>query len=219
MYSRDRELSLSNNPRIELMLDMINGLGLHNKNIIDIGCHDGTLLSLIKNKDNNLYGIEANDYGVREAMKKGIKVKNFFFDDKTRIPFKNDFFDIVIAGEIIEHIYDTDFFLDEIYRLLKKRGWLILSTPNLASLGRRLMLLMGKNPLIELSPNESTSAGHIRYFVKKTLFDLLNKHNFKVAEAKYDLINFDIQGSFKTEFLAKFFPTLCRTLIVKCQKL
>ena len=40
--------------------------------------------------------------------------------------------DLVIALEIIEHLFDTDFFLNEIHRILKPEGLLILSTPNLA---------------------------------------------------------------------------------------
>ena len=135
--------NLADSLRIKRMTGIINQLNPKESNILDIGCHDGTFLSLVKNRDNNFYGLDANDWAVSESKKKGFDIQQFFFDDKTKLPFENEFFDVVIAGEIIEHIYDTDFFLAEIRRLLKPGGKLLISTPNIASLGRRFFLLLG----------------------------------------------------------------------------
>jgi len=200
------------------MIDIVDDLNFKEKNILDIGCYDGTFLFLVKNKKNKFYGIETSDYGVRESRKKGIAVERFFIDDKTKLPFKNDFFDLVIAGEIIEHIYDTDFFLREIYRLLKKDGFLLISTPNIASFGRRLMLFFGLNPIIEISPNEQNSSGHIRYFTFRTLKKLLKKHGFKIIIRRPDIINFSSNGRFKLAFLARIFPNFSQSLIFLVSK-
>ena len=109
--------SEANNPgnigeslRIKKMLKMIDRLDLENANILDVGCYDGTFLSLIKKRKNNFYGIEANEWGSGEAQGKGIEVNKFFFNDEDPLPYADGFFDVVVAGEIIEHIYDTDFF-------------------------------------------------------------------------------------------------------------
>ena len=102
--------------------------------------------------------------------------------------------------------------------LLKPQGFFVLNTPNLASLGRRLSLLFGLNPIIELSLNEKLSSGHIRYFIKKTLFDLLNKHKFEIIDFKADVVNFSLSGRWHSSLLAKLISTLGRSLIVKCQK-
>lgn len=217
MYG-DKELNLKGNPRIDCMVNIINSLDLVDKNILDIGCYNGTFLSLIKNKNNNFYGIEASDYGVEECKKKNIQVKQFFFDDKSTIPFENNFFDIIIAGEIIEHIYDTDFFLEEIYRILKPGGKLLLSTPNVASLGRRIMLALGISPILETSPNESDSSGHIRYFTDKTLAELLKKHKFIFKSRKPDVVNFSSNGKLRSKILAKIIPNICQSLIVLYEK-
>ena len=98
LYAEDKQLKLWDNVRIKIMLDIVNNLGLKQKNILDIGCYDGTFLSLIKNRNNKFYGIEASDYGVKEVRKKGIKVQQFFVDGNTKLPFKNSFFDLIIAG-------------------------------------------------------------------------------------------------------------------------
>lgn len=219
LYNDQKNLSdLSQNPRVEIMLSIVDRLNLERKNVLDIGCYDGTFLSLIKNKNNNFYGLEASNWGVEQTRKKGIEVRQYSFDDVTRLPYGDSFFDVVIAGEIIEHIYDTDFFLSEVNRILKPEGKLLVSTPNVASLGRRLMLFWGINPILELTPNESDSSGHIRYFTFKDMKRLLGKHNFKIISAGSDCVNFSRNGKIRSTFLAKIFPTLGASIIYLARK-
>lgn len=218
MYEVKGRPDLMDNSRIKVMLNIINNLDIKRQKILDIGCFDGTLLSMIKNRNNQFYGIDANDYAVKQARKKGIRVKQFFFDDVTKVPFADKFFDLVTAGEIIEHIYDTDFFLEELKRMLIPDGYLLISTPNIASLGRRILLLLGINPIIEISPNEIDSPGHIRYFTFKTLEGLLAKHGLKVLQTRSDVLNLSGDGKIKSLLIPKFFPTIGQSIICLCQK-
>lgn len=215
LYNKDI-LHLSKNPRIAIMSKMANSLSLSQKNILDIGCYDGTFLKTIKNK-NQLYGIEASDYGCKISNKKGIKTTQFFFDNND-LPYKKNTFDLVIAGEIIEHIYDTDQFLTEIKRILKKDGHFLISTPNIASFGRRLMLLFGINPIIETTPNRASSSGHIRYFTFKSLAELLKENGFEIIVQKSDIINFDNSGKIRNKCVPKFLPSLGQSIIMLCRK-
>lgn len=209
-------MDLAKNPRIKIMLKIIDSLNLRNKNILDIGCSDGYLLSQITNCANNFYGLEASDYGVAECLKKNIKVQNFFWDDQKALPYEDNFFDLVVAGELIEHIFDTDYFLQEIKRVLKDNGYFLITTPNLASLGRRLYLFFGRNPLMETSLNNS--CGHIRYFTFASLKNLLTNNGFKVMTSCSDLVNFSQHGRYKSRLLAKLAPTIGQSIIVGCHK-
>jgi methionine biosynthesis protein MetW len=200
------------------MAGIIDSLDPKNENVLDIGCYDGSFLSLLKNGNNNFFGVEASNWGFEKSREKNIDVQQYFFDDKSPLPYENNFFDIVIAGEIIEHIYDTDFFLDEIRRILKPGGKLLISTPNIASLARRLLLAAGKSPLIENSPNQLDSSGHIRYFTFAALQNLLRKHKLKIISRQSDCINFSKNGLLRSVFLAKLFPKLGASIIVLASK-
>lgn len=200
--------------RIEKILNFIEGEG--NK-VLDIGCRDGYIGGLIKEKGNVVYGIDNSKEALERAAKRGIIVS--LGNVEEGLPYENEFFDYIFAGEVIEHIYDTDFFLKEIYRVLKNKGYLVLTTPNLATLGRRILLLIGKNPLIEPSLSEPNSSGHIRYFIKSTLEKLLQKHNFKVIKFISDVVNFNNRGTFYSILLAKLWPTFGRSLIIKARKI
>jgi len=204
---------LARSPRIKIMAKMINRFNPEKKNILDIGCHDGTFLSLVENRRNNFFGLDANSWAIEQSRKKGIDARQYFFDDESSLPYDDNFFDIIVAGEIIEHIFDTDFFLEEVRRVLKPQGKLLISTPNLASLGRRLFLFFGVSPLVELSPNEPGSVGHIRYFTFKTLKDLLKKHGFKTLLFQSDCVNFSKNGLTKSAHFAKLFPKFGASLI------
>lgn len=217
MYNDNNKFVSSINPRVKIMLKIIHDLKLRKKNVLDIGCHDGTLLIHI-NKNNSVHGIEASDYGVKTCRKKGIRMKQMFIEDTSVLPYKNRFFDLVIMGEVIEHMFDTDHLLEEISRILKPGGKLLITTPNIASFGRRLLLLVGKNPLMELSPNEPQSTGHIRYFTFTIMESLLKKHGFRIVKKLSDVVNFSNDGKHRSDLFAKLIPSLGQSIIMLCEK-
>lgn len=198
--------------RLREVLDLI-GTG---KNVLDIGCYDGTITKLIKGRGNDVIGLEVSDEAVVLAKGKGLQIIKA--DLSQRFPVSDNAFDVVFAGEVIEHIFDTDGFLQEIGRVLKKDGYLVLTTPNLATVGRRLLLLFGKNPLIENSIRDESSVGHIRYFTKGSLSELLCSNGFKIDKLISSVVNLNLSGTLRSRLLAKLFPTLGSTLILKASK-
>jgi len=220
IYSDRKNLGdLAKSPRVRIMLDTINELNLQGENILDVGCYDGTLLSQIKNRNNNFFGIEASEWAAQKAREEEIDVQNIFFDGKSKLPYLDNFFDLVVAGEIIEHVFDTDYFLEEIRRVMKPGGKLLISTPNIASLGRRLMLFFGLNPIIEISPHDADSSGHIRYFTFAMLRTLIEKHKFEIVSEKTDYVNFSKNGKVKSVWLSKMLPKLGSSIIFLAKNL
>jgi len=187
-----------------------------NKHVLDLGCWDGSIMERIQAHGNQVTGIEISKSAIEKAKKKGLEI----FDLSLGMDWAkkvNKKFDVVFAGEIIEHIFDTDRFLQNIRKVLKKNGSLIITTPNVASLGRRLLLLIGKNPILETTARKH-AAGHIRYFTFETLTKLLIENNFRIETTESIVVNFNTSSTLFSVTLARLFPSLGSHLIVKAIK-
>lgn len=178
-----------------------------NNVFLDLGCGSGGITAFLREKAKlvDVYGVEISTEAVRLAREKGIKA--FAVDiGASKLPFEANFFDVVFCGEVIEHLFNPDFILDEAFRVLKPNGVLILTTPNLGAWYNRVALLFGFQPSISVSlqnpeigkPFKSAfkkqSAGgsesHIRFFTKRALDELLRVKGFEVLS---------IQGAYYTE--------------------
>lgn len=153
IFSSYRSLDLTNKIYQVKALRLLPSLNLRpSPSILELGSADNSFLDLVCQK--------TNGRGVGLDITKG---------DDLEQPFKikSGSVDLVIALEIIEHLFDTDHFLAEIARVLKPGGYLILSTPNLASLTNRLKLLFGYYPkYLEYS---RTGAGHLHLYTPRIL--------------------------------------------------
>jgi ubiquinone/menaquinone biosynthesis C-methylase UbiE len=111
--------------------------------ILDLGCDDGewTLKIAKKVKTRNIHGIEIIEEKINLCKEKGIMAKKG--DLNKKFPFENEEFDIVHANQVIEHISDLDNFLSEISRILKKGGYIIISTENASSWHNIFASIMG----------------------------------------------------------------------------
>lgn len=133
--------------------------------ILELGSADDSFLELVCK--------EINGHGLGLDLTKG--------DDLEKpLKQKSNTADLIIALEVIEHLFDTDQFLSEIYRVLKPKGVLILSTPNLASLANRLRLLFGGYPkYLEFS---RAGAGHIHLYTPTVISRQLAANSFKIIK-------------------------------------
>lgn len=209
-YKRNFVPNKSDQERIKIYLDMIGT----DKKILDVGCGMGYISNLMVKKGNFVVGLDVVD-GDQNEFQNMQKINFDLRSDWCQVI--NEKFDIVLAAEIIEHLFDTDKFLQNIYNVLKDDGILIISTPNVASLGRRLMLLLGFNPNLEFHSRINTS-GHIRYFTLKNLIILLKENNFSIIDYSSNIINLTPSSFISSVLWAKIFPTFGTTLIIKAKK-
>ena len=189
------------------------------KRVLDLGCYDGRDSALFLKCDNEVYGVEVLYKPAKTAESRGIKVSIFDMDKVDLWPFENEFFDVVVCGDIIEHVLNVDLFLSNIYRILKPGGLVLISTPNIASIGRRLMLLFGKNPYIEVSQKAEVNGfppvGHVRYFTVGSLSRLLVYSGFIIDEVTSDLLNL---ARFRSSLLGKLLPKLSWRIFIMARK-
>jgi SAM-dependent methyltransferase len=117
-----------------------------NAMILDCGCWDGKS-SLEYGKlieTGQVHGIEVFKEKAREARKAGVKVE--VSDLNKKFPYPDGYFDAVIANHVIEHLVNVRLFASEIRRVLKKDGYVVIGTPNLASWHNVFALLIGVQP-------------------------------------------------------------------------
>lgn len=159
--------------------------------ILDIGCgKDAVLADFIDNGDTYV----GCDYYKKINKKIARYVSIDLNSDKLDKRFKDQKFDVVFCGEVIEHLFSPDDLLDEIKKIMHKDSILILSTPNLGYYVNRALLLFGIHPLfIENSSEkklgrkfkflgqENIAEGHIRVFTHDALKDLLKMKKFKIV--------------------------------------
>jgi len=209
---RDSEkMAKSDRVRSVKVLELI-GSG---KKVLDLGAVGslvGDITRLIKDQGNEVWAADASDAFAEDFMKAGITFTKT--DLEKTFPYVDGMFDIVFAGEIIEHLADTDNFISEIKRVLKKDGSLILTTPNVVSFGRRVNVLLGQNAFFEASfTYPEHPAGHLRFFTFGLLRDFLALHGLRVTYRSSDVVSFP--GNIASSFLARVFPMFGRSIIVK----
>ena len=152
------------------------------KSIIELGCADGSNLRFFSKKFNinssKVVGVD--NYRIDHYKYDGINFHHKSVEDFLNI--NNDRFDLIIASEIFEHIYNPWKVLKKIQNNLSPNGILLISVPNFQNLKYILNHINGnffyeKNGLFDYT--------HIRFFTKHTLTTYLNKIGFNIIKSSW----------------------------------
>lgn len=179
------------------------------KDVLDVGCAGGYIAVLLARSGHRVVAIEQNRAMAVEARRRGVAVVEH--DVELGLPFADTTFDVVHACEILEHLFDTEGFLREVYRVLRPGGAVVLSTPNLNSGANRVRVLLGRSlPMWGAFPADRHGA-HIRVFNKAKVVDLLERVGFRVD----DVIG--VNQSRRARLVDRL-PTLSELLLLKATR-
>jgi SAM-dependent methyltransferase len=142
------------------------------KRVLDLGCRYGALTRAYVH-GNEVVGVDVDRQALAEAAKLGIET---LWGDVTQpLPLPDASFDVVVAGELLEHLPFPEQTVAEARRVLRPGGLLVGSVPNAYRAKNRLRFLLGRPP--ESDPT------HLHMFSPRALRGLLT--GFDEPELRY----------------------------------
>jgi len=166
-FEKYREQKLRTNFFNSLIRKLIKKSG----RILDIGCAYGFYLKYLEN-DYETYGIDISLHAVEKA-KQICKHSKIAVMSAERLEFKNNFFDLILCLDILEHLINPRKCLDDCKKILKDNGFLIVGVPNTKSI---LKKLKGTE---WFAYRDKT---HISIFDKEKWEELFKEHNFEILK-------------------------------------
>jgi SAM-dependent methyltransferase len=138
--SRSPEFVYGGDERVELFRRYVGGPG---RRVLDLGCRYGALTSIYAT-GNQVVGLDVDREALQQAATLGIETQ--WADVEEGLPFEDETFDVVVAGELLEHLREPDALIRESHRVLRPGGTFIGSVPNAYRLKNRVRFLAGLPP-------------------------------------------------------------------------
>lgn len=151
--------------------------------VLDVGCSSGYLSEPLSQRGNTLVGIELDATAAREAERWCERV--LVGDVETmELPFEPGSFDVVLCGDVIEHLRDPGAALARLRPLLVPGGRLVVSTPNIANWAMRLSLLAGRWRYTDRGFLDRT---HTHLFTRRTLVETIESAGYRIEKVDFSV--------------------------------
>jgi 2-polyprenyl-3-methyl-5-hydroxy-6-metoxy-1,4-benzoquinol methylase len=145
--------------------------------VLDVGCSSGYLARPLVARGCTVVGIELDENAAAAA--RSVCEEVLVGDvESMALPFSDASFDVVLCGDVVEHLRDPGRFLERVRPLLGSGGRLVLTTPNVANWTIRLGLLAGRWRYTERGILDRT---HTHLFTRKTLVESLRDAGYRVV--------------------------------------
>jgi SAM-dependent methyltransferase len=150
--------------------------------LLDIGCGSGEFLYQMRNFGWEVFGVEINQESANMGNKRGL---NIFCGELGGADFPENYFDVVVLSQTMEHVYSPGSYLEKIHRLLKEGGLLIIGVPNIDCLE---IQIFGRSCHILDVPR------HLHFFTIASLRNYLEKYGFEVEKVLSKKFSLPLQG-------------------------
>ena len=179
MYNKKGTNYFQNNRKD--LLDLIPEIN-RNGNLLEIGAGGGNTLLYAKENGyaNNVYGIEL--FELQNSDQKNKLFSSFIIGNIENIdlPFEKSKFDVIICGDVLEHLIDPYEVLKKLKQYLKSDGVIIASIPNIREWGTVKKILFEGDFKYENSGILDKT--HLRFFTKKNIIELFENQGFYIQK-------------------------------------
>jgi 2-polyprenyl-6-hydroxyphenyl methylase/3-demethylubiquinone-9 3-methyltransferase len=157
-----QEFVFGGDERAGLIASLVGGPGL---DVLDLGCRTGALTQHYAT-GNTVTGVDV-DHGALEQAVERLGIGTVWADVEEGLPFDDGSFDVVVAGELLEHLGDPAGTVADVFRVLRPGGRFVGSVPNSFRLKSRICFAAGRHP--EADPT------HLQLFTPAALRALLSE--------------------------------------------
>lgn len=208
--------------RYDYVANNLKSIETEGKTLVDLGCGDGQWSVEISQKHNlKLIGIDYNQLRL-ERYKQNVPHAAARFGSCLEIPLEGDSADIVMFHQVLEHVPEPEAALQEIHRILRAGGWLILSVPNEGT------WLKQKVQYRWIEPHLLESSDHVNFYTRSSLREILTTNHFSVDRLDAIGVSFPHNGisrrlvNYKASFTlglwaARIMPVLRDCLFAWCR--
>ena len=153
----------------------------HSLSVLELGCGNGATgaLALSEGKCGSYIGVEMSERAADQAraVLTRVHIGNI---EAMELPYKDDSFDLLVCGEVLEHLVNPQEALKQLVRLLKPGGRMFASVPNVSHWRVIAGLILGRFDYTDWGMMDRT---HLRWFTPRTFRDLI-----EAAGVEVDLI-------------------------------
>jgi 2-polyprenyl-3-methyl-5-hydroxy-6-metoxy-1,4-benzoquinol methylase len=154
----------------------------YNKSVLEVGCSTGYMTKVLAERGCDVVGIELDPEAANVAEQWADRVVVGNIDDGEVWNYvKDESFDVVLLGDVLEHLLDPLGSLQQAVRKLKPSGFVVTSLPNVAHGDVCMTLMQGTFRYREVGLLDRT---HIKFFTLETIRELLTEAGLVVADTK-----------------------------------
>ena len=176
-YDTDVNLANRNNSHT-LMVELVGG----NKRVLDVGCATGYLARALAERGCTVSGVEFDEEAAEEARP---HLERLVVADIEKVDlaeaFGDERFEVIVFGDVLEHLRDPLPVLQSARRLLSDGGSVVASIPNVAHGSVRLALMAGRFDYQPLGLLDST---HVRFFTRSSIEELFHQAGMATVDVR-----------------------------------
>jgi ubiquinone/menaquinone biosynthesis C-methylase UbiE len=140
--------------------------------VLDLGCGDGRFAEALVRAGAQVTGADVAEAALVRARRRAPDVEYVRIEPHGSWPFSDQAFDVVWAGEVLEHVADTEAWLREVRRVLAPGGRFLATTPHVG-------------PLRRLAAPPDPRGQHLRFYTRRTLRAVLSDMGFADVSARW----------------------------------
>ena len=161
--------------------DVVPMIPICNK-LLDVGCGSGATSRLLKERGTckEAHGIELFPEAANEA-KKYLDAVHCLSIENSELPYSDNFFDVILCLDVLEHCADPWNVLRNLKRVLNKNGVLIASIPNISYTVVLLKILFNR---FEYEDSGVLDRTHLRFFTLYTMKKMFEDSGYEIVRVE-----------------------------------